>query len=48
MPPNGHDISEDINDSGGIKVGKDAYRIKLVVYDHKYEVREAIAVGTNE
>lgn len=37
--------TEDINASGGIKVGKESYHIKLVVYDHKYDVKEALSVA---
>ena len=37
--------AEDVNSSGGIKVGKDVYQIKLVVYDHKYDVKEALTVA---
>ena len=39
--------AEDINASGGIKVGKESYQIKLVVYDHKYDVQEAVASPTS-
>ncbi len=35
--------SEDVNASGGIKVGKDAYTIKLITYDNKYDAKEAVA-----
>jgi branched-chain amino acid transport system substrate-binding protein len=37
--------TEDIRASGGINVGKESYQIKLVVYDHKYDVREALSVA---
>lgn len=35
--------AEDINATGGIKVGKDTYTIKLIVYDNKYDAKEAVA-----
>lgn len=33
----------DINATGGIKVGRDSYTIKLITYDNKYDAREAVA-----
>ena len=35
--------AEEINAAGGIKAGKDIYTIKLIVYENKYDAREAIA-----
>jgi branched-chain amino acid transport system substrate-binding protein len=37
--------SEDINAGGGIKVGADTYTLKLVVYDNKYDTREAVSIA---
>jgi len=37
--------TEEINAAGGIKVGKDSYQVKLVVYDNKYDAKEAVAVA---
>ncbi len=37
--------ADDINAAGGIKVGSDRYLIKLVVYDNKYDSREAVSVA---
>jgi branched-chain amino acid transport system substrate-binding protein len=37
--------TEDINAAGGIKVGNDAYTIKLVAYDSKYDTREAVSIA---
>ncbi len=34
---------EDINATGGIKVGKEAYTLKLITYDNKYDAKEAVA-----
>jgi branched-chain amino acid transport system substrate-binding protein len=38
---------EEINKAGGLKVGADAYRIKLVSYDHKAQAAET-ATATNK
>ncbi len=38
--------AEDINAAGGIKVGADTYTLKLVVYDNKYDTREAVSIAT--
>lgn len=35
--------AEDINAAGGIKAGKEAYTIRLVTYDNKYDAKEAVA-----
>ena len=35
--------TEDINATGGIKVGKDTYTIKLITYENKYDAKEAVA-----
>jgi len=35
--------AEDINATGGIRVGKETYAIKLIVYDNKYDAKEAVA-----
>lgn len=35
--------ADDINATGGIKVGGETYTIKLIVYDNKYDVKEAVA-----
>lgn len=37
--------AEDINAAGGIKVGDDTYTFKLVVYDNKYDTREAVSIA---
>jgi branched-chain amino acid transport system substrate-binding protein len=37
--------SEDIAAAGGIKVGGDTYTLKLVVYDNKYDTREAVSIA---
>ncbi len=37
--------TDDINAAGGIKVGADTYTIKLVVYDNKYDTREAVSIA---
>lgn len=37
--------AEDINAAGGIKVGPDTYTIKLIVYDSKYDTREAVSIA---
>ena len=37
--------SEDINAAGGIKVGNDTYTFKLIVYDNKYDTREAVSIA---
>ena len=37
--------AEDINAAGGIKVGSDTYTLKLVVYDNKYDTREAVSIA---
>ena len=39
--------AEEINKAGGLKVGSDVYRIKLVSYDHKASAAEA-ATATNK
>ncbi len=38
---------EEINKGGGLKVGADAYRIKLVSYDHKAQAADT-ATATNK
>ncbi len=35
--------ADDINAHGGIKAGKETYTIKLITYDSKYDVKEALA-----
>jgi len=35
--------AEDINGAGGIKVGKETYTFKLIIYDNKYDAKEAVA-----
>ncbi len=35
----------EINAGGGIKTGADTYTIKLVVYDNKYDSREAVSIA---
>jgi branched-chain amino acid transport system substrate-binding protein len=35
---------DEINSQGGIKIGKDRIPIKLIIYDSKYDVREAVAI----
>ena len=35
--------AEDINATGGIKVGKETYTLKLITYDNKYDAKEAVA-----
>ncbi len=35
--------SEDINAGGGIKAGGETYTLKLIVYDTKYDAKEAVA-----
>jgi branched-chain amino acid transport system substrate-binding protein len=37
--------AEDIDAAGGIKAGNDTYAIKLVVYDNKYDTREAVSIA---
>jgi branched-chain amino acid transport system substrate-binding protein len=37
--------TDDINAAGGIKVGGDTYTLKLVVYDNKYDTREAVSIA---
>lgn len=37
--------ADEINSQGGLKVGKDACSIKLISYDSKYDVREALAIA---
>ena len=37
--------SEDINAAGGIKAGNDTYTLKLIVYDNKYDTREAVSIA---
>jgi branched-chain amino acid transport system substrate-binding protein len=37
--------AEDINAGGGIRVGADTYTLKLVVYDNKYDTREAVSIA---
>ena len=37
--------AEDVNASGGIKVGNETYTIKLITYDSKYDPREAVAIA---
>ncbi len=37
--------ADEINAAGGIKVGGDRYLIKLVVYDNKYDSREAVSIA---
>ncbi len=37
--------TDDINAAGGIKVGADTYTIKLIVYDNKYDTREAVSIA---
>jgi branched-chain amino acid transport system substrate-binding protein len=37
--------ADDINAAGGIKAGSDTYTIKLVVYDNKYDTREAVSIA---
>jgi branched-chain amino acid transport system substrate-binding protein len=39
--------SDEINKAGGLKVGGDVYKIKLVAYDHKAQAAEA-ATATNK
>jgi len=39
--------TDEINKAGGLKVGGDVYRIKLVAYDHKAQAAEA-ATATNK
>jgi len=36
---------DDINGAGGIKVGKESYTIKLIVYDNKYDPKEAVSIA---
>jgi branched-chain amino acid transport system substrate-binding protein len=35
--------ADDINASGGIKIGKETYTIKLITYDNKYDAKEALS-----
>jgi branched-chain amino acid transport system substrate-binding protein len=35
--------AEDINATGGIKVGGETYTLKLITYDNKYDAKEAVA-----
>lgn len=35
--------ADDINAHGGIKAGKETYMVKLITYDSKYDVKEALA-----
>ncbi len=37
--------AEDINAGGGIPVGGDTYTLKLIVYDNKYDTREAVSIA---
>jgi branched-chain amino acid transport system substrate-binding protein len=37
--------ADDINAAGGIKAGSDTYTLKLVVYDNKYDTREAVSIA---
>jgi branched-chain amino acid transport system substrate-binding protein len=37
--------ADDINASGGIKIGKESYTIKLIVYDSKYDAKEAVSIA---
>jgi len=39
-------FAEDINKKGGLKIGKDVYKIKTVAYDHKGSPSEAAANAT--
>src|SRR5262249_20826842 len=39
--------ADEINKAGGLKVGADVYKIKLVSYDHKAQAAEA-ATATNK
>lgn len=35
--------ADDINATGGIKVGKENYTVKLITYDNKYDAKEALS-----
>ena len=37
--------ADDVNASGGIKVGNETYTIKFITYDSKYDPREAVAIS---
>jgi branched-chain amino acid transport system substrate-binding protein len=37
--------ADDINAAGGIKAGSDTYMLKLIVYDNKYDTREAVSIA---
>jgi branched-chain amino acid transport system substrate-binding protein len=37
--------TDDINAGGGITVGADTYTLKLIVYDNKYDTREAVSIA---
>ena len=37
--------AEEINAAGGVKVQKDSYQIKLIMYDNKYDTKEGVAVA---
>ena len=37
-------FAEDINNKGGLKVGKDVYKVKTIAYDHKGAPSEAMVL----
>lgn len=39
-------FAEDINNKGGLKIGKDVYKLKTIAYDHKGSPSEAAANAT--
>jgi branched-chain amino acid transport system substrate-binding protein len=37
--------ADEINTTGGVRVQKDSYQIKLIMYDNKYDTKEGVAIA---